>query len=167
MRRLRTGALLLLAVLLVSISAWGFAAGLGEYSDRPITRAGTISLAIEGQSIGRVTAEGAAQCILEDQVNVAVHAGVGMAPELRAADGRLVRVQLGLVGGTEPHLTLAIADTAASDTRSPGATLALDGGASRNGGTLTLAGLAPRDPATGQPAAGEGWSGTISWQCSF
>lgn len=154
-----------LAVL--AAAAFGFASGVGEYADRPLTRAGSVSLDVEGPDIGRVQVSGQAQCILEEGIHLAVHAGTGEGSALLAPDGRQVRIQFGLVGGSTPRLALDIGSASAADARSPAPLLHLVPGATRHGGRLEFAGLAPLDSATGAPAEMQAWSGNLAWQCSF
>jgi hypothetical protein len=151
----------------LGMSAFGFAASLGEYADRPITRAGTVSVSIDGGAMGRVQAHGQARCVLEDDTNLAVQAGAGEGGTLESADGRPVAVQLGLIGEVQPMLAIDVGQLAASDSRSPAASLTLASGADRYGGTLEFRGLTPRDPALTAPLEGEAWQGTVTWQCSF
>jgi hypothetical protein len=151
----------------LGMSAFGFAASLGEYADRPITRAGTVSVSIDGGAMGRVQAHGQARCVLEDDTNLAVQAGAGEGGTLESADGRPVAVQLGLIGEVQPMLAIDVGQLAASDSRSPAASLTLASGADRYGGTLEFRGLTPRDPALTAPLEGEAWQGTVTWQCWF
>lgn len=166
-RGLRNGVLIALGVVILAVSALGFAASLGEYAARPITRAGTVSLTVEGPSMGRVEAQGQARCVLEDDTNLAVQAGAGEGGTLQGTDGRRVAVELGLIGETEPGLTIEIDGRSASDARSSRASLSVAQSAGRYGGMLEFSGLVPRDRTLTPPLEDEAWHGTVTWQCSF
>jgi hypothetical protein len=152
---------------LVGASALGFALGVGELADRPITRAGSVQVIVESDTLGRLTAQGQARCVLEDGVNLAVQAGAGEGGELRAEGGQQMAVQFGLIGEAQPRLTLDVGELSASDGSSEGAELTLGPGSSRYGGTLEFSGFAPLDAARPGDVEQSPWSGTITWECYF
>jgi hypothetical protein len=158
-------------VAVLVVAAWGFAAGLGEYADRPITRAGTVSLAVAGPDIGQLDAQGQAQCILHDGADLVVRAGTAggeaAVTTLETEDGVVLGIQLGLPAGAEPGLHVDVGGKSAWAGRSVDARLELAAGASRFGGTLHFNRLAPLDPGTREPEPGEGWRGTLTWACQF
>jgi hypothetical protein len=158
-------------VAVLAVAALGFASGVGEYANRPITRAGMVSLTVEGADIGRLVADGQAQCILHDGTDLVVRAGAvdgeTAVTTLQSADGRPLGIWFALQAGVEPGLSLAIGDRTAVDGRSTGARLDLAPGASRFAGTLDFSGLSALDPGTGEPLPGADWRGTLAWQCQF
>ncbi|CAN5634801.1 hypothetical protein BH23CHL7_BH23CHL7_00130 [soil metagenome] len=158
-------------VAVLVVAAWGFAAGLGEYADRPITRAGTVNLAVAGPDFGQADAQGQAQCILHDGTDLVVRAGTAggeaAVTTLETEDGVVLGIQLALPGAAASGLQLDIGGRSAWAGKSVDARLDTAPGANRFGGTLHFSGLAPLDPRTGEPEPGEGWRGTLTWACQF
>ncbi|HVM31273.1 MAG TPA: hypothetical protein VM305_10965 [Candidatus Limnocylindrales bacterium] len=153
------------AVVVLGVAAVGFASGMDELANRPITRAGTISVSLQGDSIGELRGQGQARCTLDDG-NLAVHAGTAEATPLQAADGTRLMVQLGVLADGTPRVSVGAGELEADDARSSGAALHLDPAYGRNAGTLAFSGLVPYEQQDGQPTS-TGWSGSVSWQCPF
>jgi hypothetical protein len=152
-------------VAVLGVAAVGFASGMNELANRPMTRAGTISASVQGDGIGQLRAEGQARCTLDDE-NLAVHAGAGEGTTLRAADGTRMMIQLGVLADGQARLLIGAGGVEAQDGRSPQASLRLADGSGSQAGSITFSGLAPLDPDSGQPIT-DTWSGNVAWQCSF
>jgi len=152
-------------VVVLGLAAVGFANGVDELANRPMTRAGTVELRIEGVGIGQLQGQGQARCTLDDD-NLAVHAGAGEGGTLSASDGTPMMVQLGLLANGQPRLIAGVGGLEAHDDRSPSVDLRLDGASGTRAGTLHFSGLAQLG-ADGEPDQAAEWSGSVAWQCSF